>query len=746
MKPRINVKIGIFVASLLFFSVFIAGYCPAFASGSASDFSEEEFISTIKEAEIFATLFIQPEIDLRNSPVNDFITQELLNTRPTDYFVEGKGYRLTGGLSRPDAYRKFMKQYFSSELIDSWLGRGTVFDEESDTVYWFPVSGPQEGYGLGDAKYTVTELSSERAVCHMDLNYDYYFVNTSFDYVYEKQGGQWVFTQFSTRADLICQVMNEQENSDSPSNNDNVKKSGFASSVWSFGVLLAASAVLFSMQAASKKRRKKSCCVVSLILSVALLSLPLAGCNPGDRTDSNSPASAQTNEIASEPSQLPDKTPVPETNPANENEWEYVPDDQSEDGGVVLLKYTGGGESISVPSEIGEAKVTRLGESLFANGAVSENLKNITFEGLYHSYEGALKGVKTLEEITFTGGLLDVNLLFGKDEGAVEAAGIKKATINKISSLKSVGLERLDGIKELVFDETLKIIEPGCFSGLGSLEKLSIPGVKTIPENAFSGIESLRSIDLSSITSIGKQAFFKCVSLESIHLGSELSFVGQSAFDGCSGLKKIRYDSPSVSFDDQVFGELRSLSELEFGDDVKSIPEKMMLGAGICGNLAVRGASLTAIGDRSFEGNAYMTAVSLPDTITTIGAYAFNYCASLTDFSFPSSITELKDGAFMNCCGLTAFTLPEGVRSVGKYLLCNCDRIKTVSLPDTFTEIPEGMFYGCADLNSFDHSCSSVGDKAFAMCTSLEKINTGAGTEFGDGVFDWCFSLIDAAP
>lgn len=90
---------------------------------------------------------------------------------------------------------------------------------------------------------------------------------------------------------------------------------------------------------------------------------------------------------------------------------------------------------------------------------------------------------------------------------------------------------------------------------------------------------------------------------------------------------------------------------------------------------------------------------------------------------------------------MTEFSLPESVTTVGSYLLCNCDRLKSIDLPDNFNEIPEGMFYGNADLTGFVHVCDRIGSKAFGLCTSLERIDTGGNTEFGPDAFFLCFSL-----
>jgi hypothetical protein len=709
------------------------------ASEPKTYFKEEDLIEKVKEAEIYATFIIQPEVRVLRSPVTAFINNELFNTRPDDYFVDGKGYRLMGGLSRPAAYRTFMEQFFTDELIDSWLGRGTIFDEETDTVYWYPVSGPQEGYNIGTAKYTMTESTSKKAVCHMDLTYDYYHINTSFDYIYENYNGKWVFTQFATRFDLICQIMEDRESANNSIGENIVKSSSFYSALPA-GIVAVLAAIIAYLSKQKYKRLKNTYSIIGVMLSVMILSLALSGCGAFIAVDKSETAKLDPVESESPTAFFnPTAEPAHTFKPVNESEWEYEEVQDPKFPGIKLLKYTGSSNAVTIPSELNGSKVISLGESLFEPDKIPGGISSVFFEGSYAPYNGSLKNIESIDEIIFGRGFLDLNLLF--DTKADESfSRVKKVVIKNCGTLYKNSFSQFNGIKEISFDETLTAVSAGFFADWKDLEKISIPGVKIIEDNTFSGCTSLQSIDLSSVVSIGRKAFSKCSSLKSIHLGKELTAIGSYAFSGCTGLEKIKYESTVAFFPEPIFDDLLSLSEAEFGDQINMIPEKLFIGAGIKGNLSITGTALSVIGDRAFEGNTYMTGIVLPESISSIGNYAFNYCASLTDIKMPLSLTELKDGVFMNCCSLTVFTLPDTVTSVGEYLLCNCDRLKTVTLPETFTEIPAGMFYGCADLSSFDHICIGVGDKAFALCTSLKEINTGDAAVYGADVFKWCFS------
>ena len=57
-------------------------------------------------------------------------------------------------------------------------------------------------------------------------------------------------------------------------------------------------------------------------------------------------------------------------------------------------------------------------------------------------------------------------------------------------------------------------------------------------------------------------------------------------------------------------------------------------------------------------------AVTIPDTtngypVTSIGAWAFEFCTSLTNVTIPSSITSIGEDAFVCCTSLASIAIPD---------------------------------------------------------------------------------------
>lgn len=156
--------------------------------------------------------------------------------------------------------------------------------------------------------------------------------------------------------------------------------------------------------------------------------------------------------------------------------------------------------------------------------------------------------------------------------------------------------------------------------------------------------------------------------------------------------------------------------------------------------------SLMALGDNAFLRGAFAS-VSLPDTLTSLGANAFSACAGLTSITIPGSVTDIGantflgcsslssaelssgikqvgDSMFRQCMALSSVTLPETVTTIGAYAFDSCTALTSVDLPSSLTNIETGAFYNCAGLLSLTlpSAVSSVGANAFYNCANLSSL------------------------
>lgn len=168
---------------------------------------------------------------------------------------------------------------------------------------------------------------------------------------------------------------------------------------------------------------------------------------------------------------------------------------------------------------------------------------------------------------------------------------------------------------------------------------------------------------------------------------------------------------------------------------------------------------LTAIDDNAFAGCDGLTSITLPNTVTSLGAYAFSGCDGLTSFVIPSSVTTLNDAVFNYCVGLTSIIIPKSVTRMGFNPLNGCSALTSIQvesgnpnfdsrngcnaiiygksgilvsgckntvIPDGIKTIWQYAFGGCEELTSITipASVTTFGDYAFFGCDNLEEIHS----------------------
>lgn len=109
------------------------------------------------------------------------------------------------------------------------------------------------------------------------------------------------------------------------------------------------------------------------------------------------------------------------------------------------------------------------------------------------------------------------------------------------------------------------------------------------------------------------------------------------------------------------------------------------------------GYSVTSIGDSAFAGTR-LTSITIPDSVTSIRAYAFSGCSSLVSVMIPDSVTSIGEYAFFRCSGLTSVTIPDSVLSVGNAAFSTCGSLSSVAMPDSVTSVGANAFSDCTSM------------------------------------------------
>lgn len=115
--------------------------------------------------------------------------------------------------------------------------------------------------------------------------------------------------------------------------------------------------------------------------------------------------------------------------------------------------------------------------------------------------------------------------------------------------------------------------------------------------------------------------------------------------------------------------------------------------------------------------------VSIPESVTSIEAYSFERCESLTEIKLPSGLRSIGNSAFSGCKGLTGVEIPDSVTSMGSRAFFNCSNLASVKLSRNLTSIESGAFAGCEKLTDIElpDKLLAIGNGAFSD-TALSSI------------------------
>ena len=218
---------------------------------------------------------------------------------------------------------------------------------------------------------------------------------------------------------------------------------------------------------------------------------------------------------------------------------------------------------------------------------------------------------------------------------------------------------------------------------------------------------------------------------------SDITTIGDSAFNGCSNLQTIKLPDSVTSIGKYAFYYCENLASITIPDSVTSIGNYAFY---LCRSLTsvTIGNSVTSIGNHAFYYCDSLTSVTIPDSVTSIGYSAFEYCCSLTSITIPNSVTSIVGYAFYRCtslkrvdindlsawCKISFGDVDANPLNNGAKLYLNGNELTDITIPSDITEIKKYAFYGCTSLTSvtIPDSVTSIGNQAFNNCTSLTSV------------------------
>ena len=329
--------------------------------------------------------------------------------------------------------------------------------------------------------------------------------------------------------------------------------------------------------------------------------------------------------------------------------------------------------------------------------------------------EGAFSGCSGLTSITIPASVTSIGRYAFSG-----CTGLTSITIPaSVSSIGNYAFEYCSGLTSITVDENNPVYYSlnNCIIELAT--KTLIRGCKAsvIPSDG-------------SVTSIGDSAFSGCTGLTSINIPASVTKISGSSFSGCSDLINIVVDknNPVYYSLNNCIIELATktlirgckASVIPSDGSVTSIGDSAFDGCSGLTSITIP-ENVTLIGSAAFLYCADLTEIDLPDSVETIARGAFSGCVSLTNIKLPDRLISIEILAFKDCTSLINLSIPKNVISIGNRAFCGCTGLTSVIIPDSVVDISEEAFCGCISLDSvyIPASVTSIGWGVFNGCENL---------------------------
>ncbi len=198
-----------------------------------------------------------------------------------------------------------------------------------------------------------------------------------------------------------------------------------------------------------------------------------------------------------------------------------------------------------------------------------------------------------------------------------------------------------------------------------------------------------------------------------------------------------------TAMNDSTFFGASALTAVVLPEGITSIPKNSFDNCTALAAVTIP-STVESIGNYAFANIGSLESIVLPDGLKSLGERAFYYNSALRSINLPAGLTSLPNNLFCYAKSLESIEIPESVTSIGAYVFDNCAALKSVKLPSQLKSIPNYTFNKCTSLTaiSIPANVTSIGNNAFASCQKLTEINIPESVSIiGSSAFSGCTGL-----